>query len=179
MNKISIAVLVSILTFSSLRGQNSGNFSGSLESITHYYLRDAVTGITKPENPVASNNYLHLQYASGPYSAGLQYEAYMPPLSGYPYQLEGNGITSLNFRYSVEKIDITAGSFYEQFGNGLIFRAYESRELGINNAVNGLRLIFKPVRFINITGIYENPGSFWKYHRATSGALIPRSIWEK
>ena len=160
MNKIYLFVLTSLLTSSALLSQNTGNFSGSLESLSHYYLKDDATGQPKPLNPVASNNYLHLQYTNGPFSGSLQYEAYMPPLSGYPYQLEGNAITGLNFRYSVEKIDITAGSFYEQFGNGLIFRAFESRELGINTAVNGLRLTLKPAKYLRITGIYGKPRKF-------------------
>jgi hypothetical protein len=160
MTRILGAVLLSLPAFISLHSQNTGSFSGSLENTTHYYLKDDLLGIPKPDNPVASNNYLHLQYTNGPFSAAMQYEAYMPPLSGYPYQLEGNGITHLNFRYAREKADLTAGSFYEQFGNGLIFRAYESRELGINNAVNGVRLILKPAKFLRLTGIYGKPRIF-------------------
>ncbi len=160
MNRIFGALILSVLGFSSVQAQNSGNFSGSFESLSHYYLKDNVLLIPKPDNPIASNNYLHLQYTNGPFSSALQYEAYMPPLSGYPYQLEGNRITCLSFRYTKEIIDITAGSFYEQFGNGLSFRAYESRELGINNAVNGLRIILKPARFIRIAGIYGKPRRF-------------------
>jgi hypothetical protein len=126
MTRILGAVLLSLPAFISLHSQNTGSFSGSLENTTHYYLKDDLLGIPKPDNPVASNNYLHLQYTNGPFSAAMQYEAYMPPLSGYPYQLEGNGITHLNFRYAREKADLTAGSFYEQFGNGLIFRSLAS-----------------------------------------------------
>lgn len=160
MNKITGTVLLFSLSVSPLLPQNPGNISGSLESTSHYYLKDEVLSIPDPVNPVASNNYLLLQYSNGPFSAALQYEAYMPPLSGYPYQLEGNRITYVNFRYSAEIIDITAGSFYEQFGNGLTFRSYESRELGINNALNGLRVIVKPVKFLRITGVYGKPRIF-------------------
>jgi hypothetical protein len=160
MNRISGALILSLLALSLAQAQNSGIFSGSLESLSHYYQKDSILLLQKPNNPIASNNYLHLQYTNGPFSSALQYEAYMPPLSGFPYQLEGNGITSFSFSYSKEIIDVTAGSFYEQFGNGLSFRAYENRPLGINNAVNGLRIIIKPVRFIRITGIYGKPKRF-------------------
>jgi hypothetical protein len=81
------------LISSSSIAQNSGSISGSIESNTHFYTRDSRTGFSQPENPLASNNYLHLQYSSGPFSGALQFEAYMPPLSGYPYQLEGNRLT--------------------------------------------------------------------------------------
>lgn len=160
MNRIIYTAIVSFLIAGTVFSQDSGNISGSLESTTHYYVEDSGMHIPQPDNPFASNNYLLLQYNHGPFSGALQYEAYMPPLSGYPYVLEGNRLTYLNFRYRKEAIDITAGSFYEQFGNGLMFRAYESRELGINNAVNGVRITVKPVKFLRITGIYGRPRSY-------------------
>lgn len=160
MSRFSLTLILSLITFLSALAQNFGYFSGSLESTNHYYLQDENLSIPKPDNPVASNNYLHLQYTNGPFTSALQYEAYMPPLTGYPYQLEGNAVTFLNFNYSKEMIGITAGSFYEQFGSGLSFRAYESRELGINNAVNGLRVILRPLDFITIKGIYGRPREY-------------------
>ncbi len=160
MNRFLIAFLITEISLRCLHGQNTGYFSGSLESASHFYLKDENLGIPKPDNPIASNNYLHLQYTNGPFSSALQYEAYMPPLTDYPYQLEGNAVTFLNFNYSKEMIGITAGSFYEQFGSGLSFRAYESRELGINNSVNGLKVIFKPLDFITIKGIYGRPREY-------------------
>ncbi|MFH0841245.1 MAG: DUF6029 family protein [Bacteroidota bacterium] len=160
MNKLLLILVVSALILTPAYPQDTGQISGSLESNTHGYLRDKLLGIPEPDNQLASNNYLLLQYNNGPFSGALQYEAYMPPLSGYPYQLEGNRLTHLNFRYHKEVIDITAGSFYEQFGNGLILRAYESRELGINNALNGVRVTVKPLKYLRITGIYGKPRSY-------------------
>lgn len=160
MSRLLLTVILSVVTLSSALAQNFGYFSGSLESTNHYYLRDDNLNIPKPDNPLASNNYLRLQYTNGPFSSALQYEAYMPPLTGYPYQLEGNAVTFLNFNYTKEMIAITAGSFYDQFGSGLSFRAYESRELGINNAVNGLRVVFKPFDFVKIKGIYGRPREY-------------------
>jgi hypothetical protein len=160
MSRFFLTVLMSVIPLLSVLAQNNGYFSGGLESTSHYYLKDENLGIPKPGNPVASNNYLRLQYTNGPFSSALQYEAYMPPLTGYPYQLEGNAVTFLNFNYTKEMIGITAGSFYDQFGSGLSFRSYESRELGINNAVNGLRVILKPFDFVKIKGIYGRPREY-------------------
>jgi hypothetical protein len=154
MNKQLTIFLLSICPFSFALSQNPGQFSGSFQSTSHYYLSDMVLSNIKPENPLASNNYLLIHYNNGPFSAGLQYEAYMPPLSGYPYQLEGNRITHRYFSFAKEVIDLTAGNFFEQFGNGLIFRAFESRELGINNSLDGVRVVFRPATFVRVTGIY-------------------------
>jgi len=154
MNKVFLSYLLAICLSSVSFSQNNGYFSGSLQSTTHYYLDDKVLSTIRPLNPLASNNYLLVQYNNGPFSAGLQYEAYMPPLSGYPYQLEGNRITHRYFRFTKDVFDITVGNFYEQFGNGLIFRAFESRELGINNSLDGLRAVLRPASWLKITGIY-------------------------
>ena len=47
-------------------------------------------------------------------------------------------------KYQNEKNEITVGSFYEQFGNGLIFRAWEDRQLGINNSIMGINYKYYP-----------------------------------
>ena len=40
---------------------------------------------------------------------------------------------------------ITAGNYYEQLGSGLIFRSYEDKGLGIDNAMDGFRLKYQPL----------------------------------
>ena len=37
-----------------------------------------------------------------------------------------------------EDLDVTIG-FYEQYGSGMILRAYEERQLGIDNALDGIK----------------------------------------
>lgn len=53
-------------------------------------------------------------------------------------------------QYKNEKIDLTAGYFYEQFGSGLLYRSWEDRALGINNALRGGRVIFKPTSYFTL-----------------------------
>jgi hypothetical protein len=154
MNRLLLIFTAAFCPFLFAISQNTGQFSGSLQSTSHYYLRDRILSPVKPLNPIASNNYFLVHYNNGPFSAGIQYEAYMPPLSGYPYQLEGNRVTHRYFSFTKEIIDLTVGNFYEQFGNGLIFRAYESRELGINNSLDGVRVVIRPISFLRVTGVY-------------------------
>ena len=54
------------------------------------------------------------------------------------YSAQGLGRWFANKK--VGKLDITAGYFYDQIGSGIIFRAYEERALGIDNALAGLKL---------------------------------------
>ena len=51
-------------------------------------------------------------------------------------------------------VDATIGSFYEQFGAGLAFRAYEDRALGYDNMMDGFRLIVRPYSGITLKGVY-------------------------
>ena len=39
---------------------------------------------------------------------------------------------------SIDKLTLTAGSFYDQFGSGIVFRGYENRLIGIDYAVEGV-----------------------------------------
>jgi hypothetical protein len=47
---------------------------------------------------------------------------------------------------------VTLGNFYDQFGNGLIFRSYEERGLGLDNAMDGIRLKYNPYSGIYLKG---------------------------
>ena len=56
-------------------------------------------------------------------------------LLGYSEIYNNDGIAQYFFKYEDQKNEIKVGSIYEQFGNGLIFRAWEDRQLGINNSI--------------------------------------------
>ena len=58
----------------------------------------------------------------------------------------------MNYRNS--KLNITAGHFYSQFGSGLVLRNWEDRQLGINNALQGGKIVYDPVSFISLTALY-------------------------
>jgi hypothetical protein len=51
-------------------------------------------------------------------------------------------------------VDVTVGNFYEQFGNGVLLRAYEERNLGLDNALDGIRLILKPIDALQVKIVY-------------------------
>ena len=146
------SILYSTLTFA----QDTGYFFGGFESNTQWLLNDEGLNFDAPKDQLRSNNYFRLDYNLGKFTAGVQYESYLPSaLLGYSPKFDGNndiGTYYLNFKH--ETIDITAGYFYQQFGNGLILRSWEDRQLGINNALKGIRVIFTPTDYLDLTGIY-------------------------
>ncbi|MCO5235554.1 MAG: DUF6029 family protein [Chitinophagaceae bacterium] len=117
-----------------------GNLSGSFETNSIYYLNDNRAGIVAPDDKTASNNYFKLDYRYQKFSAGVQYEAYLPVLQGLPSTLRNSGLVFKYASFRDSNFSVTAGDFYEQLGNGLIFRAYEERAIGLNTSVEGARL---------------------------------------
>src|SRR5690554_1740617 len=136
--------------------QETGYFFGGLESNSQWLLDDEKFDFPAPEEQFRANNYFQLNYSLGNFTAGIQYESYLPvALSGYSPTWDGqNGVGTYYLNYKNETLDITGGYFYEQFGSGLILRTWEDRQLGINNALKGLRVKFTPTADLAITGVY-------------------------
>jgi hypothetical protein len=130
-------------------------FSGSFESNSQWYLNDKGKDLAHPEDPIRSNNYLLLNYQIGYFSAGIQGEAYVPSaLLNYNPGFDGANVGIYFVDYKASKFQLTAGYFYEQFGSGLLLRAWEDRALGINTALRGGRIIYRPSDNVRLTALY-------------------------
>ncbi len=138
------------------KAQNSGYFYGDFQSNSQWLQSDSKLGFEAPDAQFRANNYLRLNYSYGKFTAGLQYEMYQPQaLLDYAPILNGkDGIASYFLKYRGEKLSITAGYFYDQFGSGLILRSYENRQLGINNAIRGIQVKYRPTSYLTIKGDY-------------------------
>ncbi len=156
MKKIIFCLVIFISGYT--LAQDSGYFFGGFESNSQWLLDDDGLNFDAPDDQFRSNNYFKLDYTLGKFTAGLQYESYIPSaLLGYSPDLDGeNGIALYYFNFKDKTIAITGGYFYEQFGSGLLLRGWEDRQLGINSALKGVRVIFKPLDYLDITGVYGN-----------------------
>ena len=114
-----------------LSAQDKGYLTGSFETTDHLYVEDQAMGFTPRDDRFGSNNYLKLDYYNGNFSAGLQLEGYSPVLLGYPDELSKFALSNLYANWKDENFQITAGTFYDQFGSGLLFRSWEDRLLGL------------------------------------------------
>jgi hypothetical protein len=136
-------------------GQSSlGTFTGNMEATFQYLSADSVIGATQPDSKGLLNSYMNVFYTNGNFKAGMRLESYLPRIQGYPNRFDGTGIGMRYVGYSNDYVDITLGNFYEQFGSGMIFRAYEDRNLGYDNTVDGARLILRPYKGVQLKGIY-------------------------
>jgi hypothetical protein len=151
------ALLCGILLFSasSAFSQDLGRITGSFQTDAQIYFADSVINAPEVDEKFLSNSYVQLIYQRGNISAGLRFEAYLNPLLGFePRQdYEGVGIPYRFATYTGDKIEITAGNIYDQFGNGLVLRAYQEWTLGIDNSIDGIQVKFKPVPGLYIKGL--------------------------
>ena len=104
--------------------RNQGYVSGSFETNTNYYLKDLRTTATVPDGNFGSNNYLKLDYHHSRFTAGIQMEGYAPALVGYSSDLKGVNLTNYYVNWKDDNFSITAGTVYDQFGSGLLFRTW-------------------------------------------------------
>lgn len=162
--------LVSILILGSatLKAQNASNPEDKWGSLTgtagfdaQYYNKDPKIGAPVVPDKFRMNSFIFLMYKKGGFNAGLRYESYLPkPLLGFDNRWEGQGVAFRWAEYKYKTLQVTAGSFYEQFGNGLILRSYEARALGFDNFIDGFRVKYS-VKGIHIKGLIGKKRFFW------------------
>ncbi len=138
-------------------GQIHGNFQADIQS----YKADSLIGAPNVPDKMRMNAFTNLIYTKGPFTAGIRYESYLNALQGFDSRYKGNGIPYRFATYVNGDLEVTVGNFYEQFGNGLIFRSYEERGLGLDNAMDGIRLKYKANRGVYLKGIYGKSRAFF------------------
>jgi hypothetical protein len=140
-----------------------GRVYGGFESTVQWYLNDKGIGTIQPDDPLRSNNYLFVNYQLDNWTAGVQVEGYVKEaLLNFNPKFSGVDMATYFLNYKTRKIDVTAGHFYEQFGSGMLLRAWESRNLGINTAIFGGRVVYRPSADIKLTALYGQQRSGFK-----------------
>ena len=144
------------LAFGQGQEREAGSVSGNLQMLWQSYSEDPIIGAIVPPEQSGFNAFGNLIYQQGGFSAGVRYESYLNAVLGFPGRFKGSGIGYRYARYAdpTGKVDFTIGNFYEQFGSGMILRAYEERALGIDNALDGIRLILRPIEGVEVKAIY-------------------------
>lgn len=152
-------LLLLTLIFAWAHGQeteDTGRISGNVQILWQSYAEDSLIGAVVPPEKTGYNAYGNLLYQRGDFSAGMRYESYLNAVIGFPGRFKGTGIGYRYARYADRDagVDVTIGNFYEQFGSGIVLRSYEARALGIDNSLDGFRLILTPVRGLQVKSLY-------------------------
>jgi hypothetical protein len=137
---------------------------GNMQFDGQYYVPDAKMNITDSTingKLLRENSFVNVIYTLGSFTAGMRFESYLPPLIGYDAQNEGLGVPYWYVNYKNDKLDVTAGNFYDQFGNGMMLRTYEEWTLGFDNSLRGLKVKFMPVNGITLKGVWGIQRNYW------------------
>ena len=146
------------------QGIMGGHVTGNVQLDGQFSSRDSIIGATDVPEKMLSNVRADILYTNGNFSAGLRYEAYLNPMLGFDpsSKFKGQGIANYFVSYKTQNFTVTAGHFYEQFGNGMTLRAYEDRYLGIDNALRGVNVMYRPFRGITFKGVLGQQRYFWE-----------------
>ena len=149
----AVAALLGTPALAQEDGVDAGQITGNVQLLFQTYQEDSLIGAQVPPSKTGFNAFGNLIYTRGDFSAGMRYESYLDPILGYPGRFRGSGVGYRYANYAKENFEVTLGNFYEQFGSGLLLRAYEERQLGIDNALDGFRLILRPTDGVTLKGL--------------------------
>lgn len=134
--------LVLLCMYISLQSQEKGSFSGSFETNANVFLRDSsISAINTPQYDrqyFGGEAWLTINYNIQGFTMGARFDMFNNSnLQNPTGSFSGVGIGRWYIRKQLKKIEINAGYLYDQIGSGLIFRAFETRPLFIDNALYG------------------------------------------
>jgi GNAT superfamily N-acetyltransferase len=163
-------LLIAGTSAATAQGLLGGQVTGNIQLDGQISRRDSVIGSEDVPQKLLSNARADILYTNGDFSAGLRYEGYLGPMLGFRPDYQGQGIANYFVSYKTQNFAITAGHFYEQFGNGMALRAYEDRYLGIDNALRGINVMYRPFRGIILKGVIGQQRYFWESRGLVRGA---------
>ena len=147
--------------------------SGSIQSDILVPQDDDKIGTEHSDDKVLTNTYLDLNLGSKYVDAGARFELLKYPLPGYEPDFKGWGVPHFYVKGHYKNVELTAGDYYEQFGSGFVLRTYEERSLGIDNALRGGRIVYKPVSGVTLKALTGKQRRYWHHNDAlVSGADI-------
>lgn len=174
MKNLLFGVLIAFIlscTYSRSHAQAFGNssISGSFQADFQYYVEDSAIGAPIVPEEGLMNGFLNLNFTSNNFEAGIRYEAYYKTLLGFDPRFNdqdgfgGRGISNRYATYRNEGLEVTAGNFYEQFGSGMVLRAYWEWNLGFDNTIDGFRLRYSPLAGVYLKALIGRQKNYWNY----------------
>ena len=147
MNKFTPLLTILLLLFFVHANAQSGFFSGSFQNNTNFFIRDPKIGAANLPHydnlKVGTDNWLELKYSNEKFGleTGVRLDLFYNSILRVPTTpYTAVGIGNFFIKKKVKDLTITGGYLYDQIGSGIIYRTFEERTLGIDNALLGARL---------------------------------------
>jgi len=156
--------------------------SGDLMVNSNFYVKDTSIGATNSQylrEFSSSEAWMFINYSVAGFKFSVRYDLFNnSPLLDPNEVYTDQGLAFYSVNKKVGKLDITAGHFYDQFGSGIIFRAFEDRILGLDYAINGLNLKYDftdDFRIKAFTGRQKN--RFTTHDQVMKGINLERDFY--
>ncbi|MBO4564998.1 MAG: hypothetical protein J5720_06165 [Bacteroidaceae bacterium] len=157
---------------------NSVTICGSVQTDMLMPQNDERTGAQKEEN-VQANVYVDMMLQSRYVDADIRVEYMEHPIPGFEKDFKGWGVPHFWAKGRIGCAELTAGTFYEQFGSGFILRTYEDRSTGVDNSLLGGRLVVRPVNGVTLKVLSGKQRCYWKWNKSlVSGAEAELNLEE-
>ena len=160
---LALALFAAVAATAQGQGLLGGHVTGNVQLDGQMSSADSTIGAQDVPEKLLLNARADILYTNGDFSAGLRFEMYQNPLLGFDARYKGQGLANYFVAYNGERLSVTAGNFYEQFGSGMILRAYEDRYLGLDNSLFGLNVQYCPVDGITLKALAGKQRIFWDY----------------
>ena len=157
-------VILCCYLYSPAQDDKKVKVSGSVQSDMLVPMRDEAIGAEKTED-FQTNTYGEVMIQSKYVDAGLRVEYLQHPLPGFEKDFKGWGVPNFWVKGRYKNTELTVGTFYEQFGLGLVLRTYEERSLGIDNSLLGARLVTRPTNGVTIKALSGRQRHYWGWNK--------------
>ncbi|BDD10704.1 hypothetical protein FUAX_31360 [Fulvitalea axinellae] len=144
--KLALLSVFAFVVVTETHAQEGAQVSGSLQLNQNFYVKDSkfFDGQIPPQydnQKSSTDGWLNLNYRYKNITAGIRYDLLLNsglrnPNTALNRQGVGNWFVTLD----LDKVEITGGYFYDQFGSGAAFRAFEERAQLLDYAIQGLRI---------------------------------------
>jgi hypothetical protein len=155
-----------------------GTLSGDLQTDLKVFQRDSAIGAAN--TPQYDNfftgleSWLQVNYSLFGFNASIRLDVFQnsnlqDPTSAYT----AAGIGYWKLEKEIGKLTVAGGFFYEQFGSGIVYRAYEDRGLGLDYASFGINLKYKITDDWILKGIAgQEKNQFSRYNPVFKGLNV-------
>ena len=158
-------ITLGLITFNqiSFSQENTAEIHGDFDLNLQTYSEDSQIGAEAADEILLNNAYLNLNYSKGNFITGIRYESYLNALLDFDDEYKGNGIPFRYAKYSIDGLEITAGNYYDQIGSGLIFRSYENKGLGVDNAMDGFKIKYNLIKGLSLKTFIGKSRTYFTY----------------
>ena len=138
-------LFILVLSSISISAQDKGTFSGAFETNANVFIRDSsINAINTPQynrQIFGGEAWFNLNYSIQGFTIGARFDMFNNSNLRNPTgSFSGTGIGRWYIKKDIKNLEISAGYLYDQIGSGIIFRAFETRSLFIDNAIYGAKV---------------------------------------